>query len=68
MGVASLIRLVDAQNLQLDAELAVKNALYDFLGATVAAEREIAFFPFLEADDEVNELLDQIEQQLQSAP
>ncbi len=68
LGVASLIRLVDAQNLQLDAELAVKNALYDFLEATVAAEREIAFFPFLEADDEVNELLDQIEQQLQSAP
>ena len=68
LGVASLIQLLDAQTELLNGELAVANARYEFLEALVAAEQEIAFFPFLEPDAEVARLLDQIEAELGATP
>jgi outer membrane protein TolC len=63
-GVASTIALLDGQAQLLRAQLAAVNARIDFLEALVAAEREIAFFPFLEPEAEVTALLDSIEREL----
>jgi outer membrane protein TolC len=63
-GVASTITLLDGQAQLLGAQLAAANARADFLEALVAAEREIAFFPFLEPEAEVTQLLDSIEREL----
>ncbi len=68
LGVASLIQLIDAQAQRLAADLAYTSSLYDFLQATVAAERELSFFPFLEDTADVTTLLDQIERQVTTAP
>jgi len=65
LGVASILALLDAQSQLLNAELAVANALSDFLEDLIAAEQQMAYFPFLEPEAEVAELLDRIEQQLQ---
>jgi len=68
LGVASILGLLDAQSQLLTAQLAVANALVDFLEAVVAAEEQLAFYPFLEPTAEVAELLDRIEQQLSGRP
>jgi len=68
LGVASILALLDAQSLLLSAQLAVANALVDFLEDLVAAEEQLAFYPFLEPEAEVMELLDRIEQQLAISP
>jgi outer membrane protein TolC len=65
LGVASILDLLDAQAQRLDAELAVANALYKFLEDLIAAERQIAFYPFLESESEVAELLSRMERSLQ---
>jgi len=64
LGVASILRLLDAQTQLLDADIAVTNSLYDFLQALIAAEQTISLYPFLEPEPEVTELLDRLEQQL----
>jgi len=68
LGVASILGLLDAQSQLLSAQLAVANALVDFLEDVVTAEEQLAFYPFLEPAAEVAELLDRIEQQLTSPP
>ncbi|MBW2666076.1 MAG: TolC family protein, partial [Deltaproteobacteria bacterium] len=68
LGVASILGLLDAQSQLLSAQLAVTNALVDFLESVVAAEEQMAFFPFLEPDAEVTELLNRLEQSLQVQP
>jgi outer membrane protein TolC len=65
LGVASILDLLDAQSQLLDADLAVANALYKFLEDLIAAERQIAFYPFLEPESEVAELLSRLERALQ---
>ena len=62
--VASTISLLDGQAQLLRAQLAASNALYDFLEALIVAEQQIAFFPFLEPDADVAELLDGLEREL----
>jgi outer membrane protein TolC len=64
LGVASILGLLDAQSQLLGAELAVANALIDFLEDLISAEQQMAFYPFLEPESEVTELLDRIERQL----
>jgi outer membrane protein TolC len=68
LGVASILDLLDAQAQLLDADLAVANALYKFLEDLIAAERQIAFYPFLESEFEVAELLSRMEQALRLQP
>ena len=65
LGVASILDLLDAQAQLLDADLAVADAVYNFLEDLIAAERQIALYPFLEPESEVAELLSQLEQALQ---
>ena len=67
-GVSSILDLLDAQTQLLDAQIGVANATYGFLEDLMAAEQEIAFFPFLEPESEVAELLDGLERQLRDQP
>jgi outer membrane protein len=59
-GVASILSLLDAQNQLLTSELALKNARYDFLTALVSLEQQIAFYPFIEPQEEVDRFLDDL--------
>lgn len=68
LGVASILALLDAQSQLLSANLALTQATYGFLDDLMAAERQIAFYPFLEPPAEVEALLDQIEQELGVQP
>jgi outer membrane protein TolC len=67
-GVASMLSLLDGQSQLLTANLSVANALYGFLEALTAAERQMAFFPYLEPQADVATLLDRLEQELQAQP
>ncbi len=64
LGVDSILDLLDAQNQLLTGELAAVNARYDFLEDLVAAERELALFPFLESPTDVESLLNGVEREL----
>jgi hypothetical protein len=44
------------------------NNLYGFLENLVAAERQLAFFPFLEPPGDLEFLLDGVEQELRLRP
>jgi outer membrane protein TolC len=66
LGVASILGLLDAQSQLLHADQAVTDALYDFLQDLIAAERELALYPFLEPPAEMAELLSRLERQLQT--
>jgi outer membrane protein TolC len=68
LGVASILALLDGQALLLRANQAVANALYDFLEAVIAAEDQLALYPFLEPESEMAALLDRIERELQPQP
>jgi outer membrane protein len=68
LGVASILSLLDAQSQLLSANLAVADAIYNFLEAVINAEKQLALFPFLEPEAEMTALLDRIERQLQAKP
>jgi outer membrane protein TolC len=68
LGVASILDLLDAQSQLLTAELNLVNTSYGFLEDLVAAERQIAFYAFLEPPSEVEALLDELEQELGTRP
>jgi hypothetical protein len=68
LGVASILALLDGQSQLLTAEQAVTDALYDFFEDLIAAEEQLVFYPFLEPDPEVAELLDRLERELRSQP
>lgn len=68
LGVASILDLLDAQDLLLEAELGLANATYDFLEDLIAAERQLAFYSFLEDPADVDTLLTQLEQELGVRP
>ena len=68
LGVASILDLLDAQNQLLTGELAATNALYGFLEDLVSAERQLAFFPFLEPAGNVASLLDGVRKELGLQP
>lgn len=64
LGVASILDLLDAQSQLRNAELAAMNALYDFHRDLVAAERQIALYPFLAPPAEVEAIFDGVEREL----
>jgi multidrug efflux system outer membrane protein len=68
MGVASILDLLDGQSQLLTADEAVTNALYDFLEALIAAERQMALYPFLEPEPEMALLLESLEHELRARP
>jgi outer membrane protein TolC len=68
LGVASIIALLDAQSQLLSANQAVTNAIYNFLEAVIAAERQMALYPFLEPEPEMAQLLNGLEEDLKSQP
>jgi outer membrane protein len=68
LGVASILSLLDAQAQLLSANLAVANAIYNFLEAVIDAETQLSLFPFLEPEAEMTALLDRIERKLQAKP
>ena len=68
LGVASILDLLDAQSQLLSAELALADATYGFLEDVVAAERTIAFYPFLESPEDVDALITGLRADLASVP
>jgi outer membrane protein len=68
LGVDSIIDLLDGQNQLLTADLAAANAHYGFLEDLIAAERQIALFPFLETVGDMESLVDDIAQALAVRP
>jgi len=68
LGVDSIIDLLDGQNQLLTADLAAANAHYAFLEDLIAAERQIALFPFLETAGDMEPLVDDIARALALRP
>ena len=68
LGVASILSLLDAQSQLLIANQAVTDALYGFLEDLIAAEEQMALYPFLEPEPEMTQLLDRFERELQVQP
>jgi outer membrane protein len=68
LGVASILALLDGQSQLLTAEQTVTNAHYDFLEAVIAAQEQMALYPFLEPEAEAVQLLDSIERELRVSP
>ena len=68
LGVASILSLLDAQSQLLTANQAVTDALYGFLVDLIAAQEQMALYPFLEPEPEMTQLLDRFEQELGLQP
>jgi outer membrane protein len=63
-GVASILAVLDAQTQLLKAENAITNNTYDFLEDLISVEQQLAFYSFLEPEDEVTRVLDELESYL----
>ena len=68
LGVASILDLLDAQEQLLDAELNLVDVLYGFYEDLIASEQAISYYAFLQAPNEVSDLLNRLEQELGSGP
>jgi len=68
VGVGTILDLLDAQSQLLNAQIGVTNAHYDFLEDLIEAERQLSYFPFLEPDSAVTELMGRLEQGLRASP
>jgi outer membrane protein TolC len=68
LGVASILDLLDAQDQLLSAELKLTDVTYTFFSDVIAAERALAYFPFLEDPAAVADVLDELERVLGVQP
>jgi len=68
LGVVSILDLLDAQAQLLAAQVGSVEARYDFFEDLIAAERALAFYPFLEPESEVEQALTRIERDLRAGP
>jgi len=68
LGVASILALLDAQQLLLTAELSLTDARYGFLRDLIAAERTISFYASLEPPAEVEALVNDLGRELGLQP
>lgn len=59
-GESSLLNLLDAQTQKLGADISSRIALYTFFIDLMAMEQAIGFFPFLESEEDVNALINEI--------
>jgi outer membrane protein len=68
LGAASILDLLDAQELLLEAHLTLNNASYGFLEDLVAAERAISFYAFIHEPGDEKAILDGIALELRLHP
>jgi outer membrane protein TolC len=68
LGVASILALLDAQQLLLTAELTLANARYGFLRDLIAAERALSFYAFLEPTEDVEAVIADLARELGLQP
>ena len=64
VGESSLLDLLDAQNQKLVADIQSRVALYTFFSDLLAVEQAIGYFPFLEPQENVNEIISELERRL----
>jgi outer membrane protein len=68
LGVLSILDLLDAQQQQLEADLALVDASSRFLIDLFEMERTITFYAFLESPEQVEKLLANLESDLSPVP
>ncbi len=59
-GVVDILRLLDAQNFALEADLAAANAIYDYLLDLMAAQRAVGRFDYYRSPQERQDYLNQL--------
>ena len=59
-GVVDILRLLDAQNFALEADLAAANAIYDYLLDLMAGQRAVGRFDYYRSPQERQEFLDEL--------
>ncbi len=59
-GVVDILRLLDAQNFALEADLAAANAIYDYLLDLMAMQRAVGRFDYYRSPQERQEFLNQL--------
>ncbi len=59
-GVVDILRLLDAQNFALEAELAAANSIYDYLLDLMAAQRAVGHFDYYRSPQERQEFLNRL--------
>ena len=64
VGESSLLDLIDAQSIKLSADISSRVAHYTFFSDLLAVEQAIGYFPFLEAGENVQEIITELERRL----
>lgn len=64
VGESTLLDLLDAQQQRLSADISSRVALYTFFVDILAVEQAIGYFPFLEPEDEVGQIVDELERRM----
>ena len=64
VGESTLLDLVDAQEIKLVADISSRVALYTFFSDLLAVEQAIGYFPFLEPEENVQEIISELERRL----
>lgn len=59
-GESSLLDLLDAQTQKLGADISSRVALYTFFVDMMTVEQAIGYFPFLEPEEKVNEIINEL--------
>lgn len=63
-GETTLLDLLDAQNQKLVADISYRVALYTFFEDLLAVEQLIGYFPFLEPEENVQAIIQELERRL----
>jgi len=63
-GESTLLDLVDAQEIKLVADISSRVTLYTFFSDLLAVEQAIGYFPFLEPEENVQEIISELERRL----
>ena len=63
-GESSLLDIVDAQEVKLVADISLRVTLYTFFSDLLAVEQAIGYFPFLEPEENVQEIISELEWRL----
>ena len=64
VGESTLLDLVDAQHIKLVADISLRVTLYTFFSDLLAVEQAIGYFPFLEPEEDVQEIISELERRL----
>ncbi len=66
-GESTLLDLLDAQNQKLVADISYRVALYTFFEDLLAVEQLIGYFPFMEPEENVQAIINELERRLLEA-